>query len=132
MNRRQLLKLLATGVTASIVDPEQLLWTPNKTIIDLGAIYRPHPAQIAFINGIPYHESNATIGTWMGITRSTEPWPWKELLKKVMLDPKEPLYVIDSRRLGNDVGNLQEDGTRRTSTKDDKLSTRAKNPKSHR
>ena len=30
MNRRQLLKLLVSGVVAPMIDPEQLLWTPNR------------------------------------------------------------------------------------------------------
>lgn len=54
MNRRQLLKLLVTGVAAQVIDPEQLLWTPTKKYF------------------LP--------GTWGSIERSTYPfWNSKPL-----------------------------------------------------
>jgi len=41
--------------------------------------YKPHPSQLAFFEregpeilwGLPYHESNASVGTWCGISRSS-------------------------------------------------------------
>lgn len=103
MERRTFLRLLALGAVATAIDPEELLWTPKRNVI-----YVPHPAQIAFFNqeeplslyGVPYHQSNAMAGIWMGITRTTEPWDWKGLLDRLTINTKEPLYVIDSRKMG--------------------------------
>ena len=72
VNRRQFLRLLSLGVVVSTVDVEQLLWVPGKK-----TIFIPSEAQSAFITrtaqsklwGIPYHQSNASMGTWLGIQR---------------------------------------------------------------
>ena len=40
--------------------------------------YKPHPKQVEFYNqkdtvslyGVPYHEHNASTGTWLGLSRS--------------------------------------------------------------
>jgi hypothetical protein len=115
MNRRQLLKLLVSGVVGSTIDVDRLLWTPGTR-----TIFIPSPKQVVYLGldwGIPYHESNASVGTWMGIVRTTEPIPFRELLKKATLDPKEGLYVIDTSRMGTNVGSMQTDGIRRRGTK---------------
>ena len=107
LNRRQLLKLLLSGVAGSIVDTDQLLWTPNTK-----TIFIPHPKQVEFFNrpidmdrlyGIPYHESNACAGTWMGIVRSTTPLPFREILQRLTINTKEPLYVINSGGMGRTI-----------------------------
>ena len=74
MNRRQLLKLLALGVGSLELDIDSLLWVPTKTI------FIPHPKQVEFFEsnlpihlwGIPYHQSNASSGSWLGFTRAFE------------------------------------------------------------
>jgi len=71
--------LLASGVVGSTVDVDRLLWIPNRKVI-----FIPHPAQIAFF-GIPYHENNATMGTWLGITRSIEPMPWRAMMRALTI-----------------------------------------------
>lgn len=94
MNRRQLLKLLASGVVglaSDVIDVDRLLWTPDSK-----TIFLPSDAQVVRFSalwGIPYHQSDASTGTWLGITRSTEPWPWRQLLDKLTLDTKKPLYL---------------------------------------
>lgn len=75
MKRRDFLKFLLSTPIAATIDVEKLLWVPEKTI------FIPSDAQIAFFNrnkypalwGIPYHESNGTTGSWLGIDR-TLPW----------------------------------------------------------
>lgn len=106
MNRRQLLKLLASGVVGSALDVDRLLWIPNTK-----KIFLPSDAQIVRLTSdklfdIPYHESNGTTGTWLGITRSTEPWPWKELLKKITLDATKPLYIIVDKEKINAINKV--------------------------
>lgn len=113
MDRRTALKLLLSGVAGSVIDTDQLLWTPARN-----RIYVPHPAQIAFFNqteplslyGVPYHMSNASAGTWLGIVRSTTPWDWKGILDRVLIDPKKGLYVIDAQSVGNNVESRETDG----------------------
>jgi hypothetical protein len=73
MNRRNFFKILAAGTVGATLDIESLLIP--KTL------FKPHPAQIAFFNapfeaglfGIPYHQTNASMGTWLGIKRTLIP-----------------------------------------------------------
>lgn len=112
LNRRQLLKLLVSGVAGSVIDTDQLLWVPNRS-----RIYVPHPAQIEFFNrpdyatflGVPYHMSNGSTGTWLGLQRSTTPLDWKKLLDRLTINPKEGLYVINEGTVGGNVGDGEKD-----------------------
>lgn len=98
MRRRDLLKLIVSGVVGHTLDIDRLLWEPNRK-----TIFLPTDAQVIFFNrkdypalyGVPYHQSNASSGTWLGITRSVEPWPWRQMLDRLTIDPKKPLIVID-------------------------------------
>lgn len=99
MNRRQLLKLITFGVVGHTLDIDRLLWVPGQK-----TIFIPSDAQVAFLikefplmHGLSYYEDNPYAGTWMGITRSTEPWNWREGLKKVCLDPTKPLYIVTDK-----------------------------------
>lgn len=59
MNRREFLKsVLATIITSQVSIDIQPLSSPLSLL------------------GIPYHESNGTIGTWMGIERSQHSAQW--------------------------------------------------------
>jgi hypothetical protein len=105
-----------SGVASQLI-PEELLWTPPRN-----RIYVPHPAQVAFFNrpltvqeklwpgGVPYHVSDATVGTWLGVTRSVQPLDWKGLLDKLTINPKEGLYVIDESTVGRNVEKRKESG----------------------
>lgn len=74
MNRRQLLKLLALGVGGLQLDVDLPLYVPVKTI------FIPHPKQVEFFEsnlppalwGIPYHQTNASSGQWLGFSRAFE------------------------------------------------------------
>jgi hypothetical protein len=86
MRRRDFLRLLASGVVGSHIDVDRLLWEPNKK-----TIFLPTDAQIALYNnykyaalyGIPYHQSNASTGQWLGIPRGDS--VYKELAEMVRL-----------------------------------------------
>lgn len=114
MNRREALKLLIAGL---VIDPEALLWTPSRS-----RIFVPQRRILlaSDILGIQYHENNGTMGTWLGIQRSTEPWPWLEMSEKLMLDAnqtsiggqKEMNIIVDSEggdldRTSNEMENIQ-------------------------
>lgn len=82
MNRRDFIKyLLATPIAVNL-DIEKLLWVPEKTIFlppIADSLYIVlHPDQYDFymsLAGLPYHapDPDATVGTWLGINRSTTP-----------------------------------------------------------
>lgn len=72
MTRRDLLKLLLSSAIAEAVDVEKLLWTPKPIIVA--------PELPLSLYGIPYHQSNAFIGTWMGIERSLTHLPYKRTI----------------------------------------------------
>src|SRR5688572_22165546 len=62
ISRRSFLRVLLASAVAESVDVEKLLWTP-KPIITV-------PALPPSLMGIPYHQSNASTGEWLGIVRS--------------------------------------------------------------
>lgn len=72
MDRRNFLKLLTSGATGLVLDPEKLLWIPGKR-----KFFLPSEKQVEFFNrtaemklyGIPYHESNASSDQWLGFIR---------------------------------------------------------------
>ena len=82
ISRRHLLKLLALGAVSPNIDVERLLWVPKKTIFTFTS------RQIAFYYGIPYHQYNASSGSWIGIPR-TEAYPEIMNLIKVLEDDKK-------------------------------------------
>lgn len=67
MNRRDFLKyLLATPIAAEL-DVEKLLWVPGEK-----KIFIPEPVLpewFVLFGGIPYHQSNASTGRWLGFER---------------------------------------------------------------
>lgn len=73
MRRRNFLRLLVTGVVGSHINVDQLLSNSEA----LSGLWKPHPAQLKFLNspiptalwGVPYHQSNASSGQWLGIHR---------------------------------------------------------------
>ena len=66
MNRRDFLRyLLATPIAAEF-DIEKLLWVKEKTIFVSSVL----PVSLY---GIPYHQTNGSIGTWLGFERSLIP-----------------------------------------------------------
>lgn len=87
-SRRDFLKFLGASAIGLHLDIEKLLWVPGEK-----TIFIPSEKQILYYNGIPYHESTGTIGTWLGIERSSTPFPFRETLKKIMLYPNKPLYI---------------------------------------
>ena len=65
MNRRTFIQLLSAGVVGFELDPERLLWTPGQK-----TIFIPPPRVVPLtIYGIPYHECNGAVGSWLGISR---------------------------------------------------------------
>lgn len=46
MNRRQLIKLLVSGVVGQSLDVDRLLWTPTKKIFVLNGIAKPSISEI--------------------------------------------------------------------------------------
>ncbi len=91
MRRRDFLRLLASGVVGSHIDVDRLLWEPNKK-----TIFLPTAKQIEFYNtaqsklwGIPYHQSNASMGAWLGISRSGEAYEQLGKLVKLLEDDKK-------------------------------------------
>lgn len=65
MNRRDFIKLLSAGVVGYEMDVDKLLWIPGQK-----TIFIPKPTVIPLtIYGIPYHEFNGTVGSWLGISR---------------------------------------------------------------
>lgn len=63
MIRRDFLKYLLATPIATQLDVEKLLWIPEKTIF-IPSIY-----QFESIYGIPYHQTDASMGTWLGFSR---------------------------------------------------------------
>jgi hypothetical protein len=63
MNRRIFLRALLAAPVAAICVPK---------IVPSVQAWKPHKAQLDFM-GVPYHQSNASTGTWMGITRAETP-----------------------------------------------------------
>lgn len=88
MKRRDFIRLLLASSIAQTVDVEKLLWTPTKTI------FIPSKKQIEFIYGIPYHEFNSTVGTWLGISRTEYP-ELKSLYSKIT---KGEITVVSTRK----------------------------------
>lgn len=68
MNRREWIKSVLSAVVASQIP------------IDLSPASLP-----VSLMGIPYHQSDATTGTWLGIVRSTEPWNWKPICEQLCI-----------------------------------------------
>lgn len=72
MNRRRFIEIALQTVAAAHVDVTSLL--PDAPL------WVPHPDQLLFFEesklprlmlGIPYHQSNASIGSWLGFERLT-------------------------------------------------------------
>lgn len=63
LNRRNFLRLLALGVVGHELDIDRLLWVPGSK-----TIFIPSKAQISLF-GIPYHQTDASTGQWLGFSR---------------------------------------------------------------
>lgn len=79
MKRRDFLKLLLATAAAEYVDYEKLLWIPGEK-----KIFIPESID-ATLFGIPYHQTNASMGTWLGISRTEA---YKEIVKLVQIMEK--------------------------------------------
>lgn len=64
MNRRDFLRLVASGVVGLELDVDKLLWIPGAKKIFIPSL--PIPISLY---GIPYHHSDATMGQWLGFQR---------------------------------------------------------------
>jgi hypothetical protein len=67
MNRRDFIRyLLATPIAAEL-DVEKLLWILEKKVFIPEFNWKTIPI---IFHGIPYHQTNASSGTWLGFSRS--------------------------------------------------------------
>jgi len=79
MTRRQLLKLLLSSSIAEVIDVEKLLWIPGQMVsipsraLTKEIMNQAFDASLLSLTGIPYHQSNASTGTWLGFERTTHP-----------------------------------------------------------
>jgi len=89
MNRREFLKSIVVAIVGSQVP------------IDLSQSIPP-----VSLYGIPYHQSNAHIGTWLGIERSTTPWVWKPTGASGQLTRESILKMVDLLQKDKDEHNL--------------------------
>jgi hypothetical protein len=93
MKRRDFLKYLLATPLAAELDVEKLLWIPEKKKI---FTYTFHPAQLAFYEGIPYHENNAASGVWLGMSRTSVYPEFRKLIYLMEEDKrKAPTWNIE-------------------------------------
>lgn len=74
---------LAAGVGLLLLD--QKIELTKKELF----IFNPHRLQAEFL-GIPYHENNASVGTWLGIPRGES--IHKEIIDMIKILEKDKLY----------------------------------------
>jgi hypothetical protein len=85
MNRRAFIQLLSTGIVGYELDVDRLLWTPGQK-----TIFIPKPTVVPLtIYGIPYHECNGAVGSWLGINRIMGDSITKELSDMITLLEKD-------------------------------------------
>lgn len=109
MNRRELLKLLSLGVVGHTLDIDRLLWVPGEK-----TIFLPAPKQVIYMgywmNAVQkeFMERETDIIYWSQITRSANPLPWRQMLSRLTINPKEGLYVTNKIAVVRNVGINQE------------------------
>lgn len=96
MTRRELFRTVFAGAMSAFIPkpdwktvPLEFKW--DKTKID----FVPYkPIQENYIYGIPYHQSNDSMGSWLGITRGESIKPeLTELIRKLQVDRARELYI---------------------------------------
>lgn len=67
MDRRDFLRRLLSAGVVAVADPEKLLWMPGEKV----HFFITRPDVPLSLYGVPYHQSNAFTGQWLGIMRQT-------------------------------------------------------------